>query len=73
LLITADLSAPANQNYIIFTIKTVMALKRVFNFPSEISQARPPSSALFSTTTKQNKNKNNKKQQHPHKKINIIF
>jgi hypothetical protein len=25
-----------------------MALKRVFNLPSEISQARPPSSALFS-------------------------
>jgi hypothetical protein len=40
LLITADSSA--NQNYRIFTIKTAMALKRVFNFPSEISQARPP-------------------------------
>ena len=49
LLITADSSAPANQNYRIFTIKTAMALKRVFNFPSEISQTRPPSSAVFST------------------------
>lgn len=48
LLITADSSAPANQNYRIFTIKTGMALKRVFNFPSEISQTKPPSSAVFS-------------------------
>jgi hypothetical protein len=29
LLITADSSAPANQNYRIFTIKIAMALKRV--------------------------------------------
>jgi hypothetical protein len=39
LLITADSSAPPNQNYRIFTNKTAMALKRVFNFPSEISKA----------------------------------
>ena len=32
LLITADSSAPANQNYRIFTIKTAMALKRLI-FP----------------------------------------
>jgi hypothetical protein len=49
LLITADSSAPTNQNYRIFTIKITTALKRVFNLSSEISQARPPSSALFST------------------------
>lgn len=49
LLITADSLAPANQNHRIFTIKTATVLIRVFNLPSEVSQARPPSSALFST------------------------
>jgi hypothetical protein len=49
MLIKADCSAPANQNHRIFTIKVTKSLKRVFNHPSEISKARPPSSALFST------------------------
>jgi hypothetical protein len=40
LLITADSSAPANQNHRIFTVKITMALIRVFNLPSETSQAR---------------------------------
>jgi hypothetical protein len=46
LLITADSSAPANQNHRIFTIKIAMALLKVFNLPSEIYQI--PFSALFS-------------------------
>ena len=37
LLITADSSAPANQNHKIFPIKIAMALKRVFNFPCDNS------------------------------------
>jgi hypothetical protein len=49
LLVTAYFSAPVNQNHRIFTIKIPTALIRVFSLPSEISQARAPSSALFST------------------------
>jgi len=49
LLIAANSSAPANQNHRIVTIKTAMALIRVFNLPSEISQARSPLFVLFST------------------------
>jgi hypothetical protein len=45
LLITADSSAPANQNHRIFTIKIAMALKRIFNLPLKFHK---PSSALFS-------------------------
>jgi len=48
-LITANFLDPANQIHRIFTIKIAMALERIFNLPSEISQARPPSSTLFST------------------------
>jgi hypothetical protein len=52
LIISAISSPPANQNHRIVTIKIIkiaMSLKRVFNSPSEISQARRPSSALFPT------------------------
>jgi hypothetical protein len=47
LLSTADSSATANQNYRIATLKITITLIKIFNLPSEILQARPPSFAVF--------------------------